>query len=337
MKKAFTRSGDVHRLRLASRLLIGNKPGDPTERDVLVYTPPGYDPARRYPLLVDLIGYTGSGASHTNWRPFGFNLPERLDRLIGSGAMAPAIVALPDAFTAYGGNQYIDSTATGPYQRYLVEEVVPFVEGAFSCGGARERRGVFGKSSGGYGALLHAMRAPDTWGAAACHSGDAYFEWCYLAAAPQFLAQIAKHGESVEAFLAAVWGKEKVTADEMHALMFVGMAAHYDPDPDAPLGFQLPVDLHTGAIRWDRWERWLRHDPVRLLDAHAADLRRSKLLWIDCGTRDQYGLVWGARLLHQGLERLGIAHVYEEFDDDHSDIDYRMDRSLPALVAALGG
>lgn len=336
MRKTFERTGEVHRLRLHSQLLQGNPPGDPVDRDVLVYTPPGYDPSRRYPLLVDLIGYTGSGASHTNWRAFGFNLPERLDRLIGSGAMVPAIVALPDCFTAYGGNQYIDSTATGPYLRYLVEEVVPLVEGAFPAGGARERRGVFGKSSGGYGALLHAMRASDTWGGAVCHSGDAYFEWCYLTGAPGFLTQVLKHG-SVEKFLEVVWGKEKISSDEMHALMFVGMAAHYDPDPAAPLGFHLPIDLRTGEIHWDRWQRWLRHDPVRLLDAHAADLRRMKLLWIDCGTKDQYGLLWGARMLHDGLERLGVAHVYEEFDDDHSDVDYRMDRSLPALAAALAG
>jgi S-formylglutathione hydrolase FrmB len=335
MRKSFERLGEVHRLRLRSELLRGNRAGDPSDRDVLVYTPPGYDASRRYPLLVDLIGYTGSGASHTNWRPFGYSLPERLDRLISTGAMPAAIVALPDCFTVYGGNQYIDSTATGPYLRYLVEEVVPLVEKEFPAGGERGRRGVFGKSSGGYGALMHAMRASDTWGAAVCHSGDAYFEWCYLREAPQFLAQVLKHGGSVEKFLDAVWGKEKVTSDEMHALMFVGMAAHYDPDPEAPLGFQLPVDVRTGEIRWDRWERWLQHDPVRLLDRHAADLKRMKLLWIDCGTKDQYALLWGARMLHDGLDRLGVSHVYEEFDDDHSDVDYRMERSLPALAKAL--
>src|SRR4051812_25979187 len=131
LKRPTWPSGAVHRIELDSRLLVGNRPGDPTRRPVLVYTPPGYDPSQRYPLLVDLIGYTGSGASHTNWRPFGLNLPERLDKLIAAGAMGPCIVALPDCFTAYGGNQYIDSPGTGPYMSYLIEEVVPFVEANF--------------------------------------------------------------------------------------------------------------------------------------------------------------------------------------------------------------
>ena len=84
MRKSFERLGEVHRLRLRSELLRGNRAGDPSDRDVLVYTPPGFDTSKRYPLLVDLIGYTGSGASHTNWRPFGYSLPERLDRITDS-------------------------------------------------------------------------------------------------------------------------------------------------------------------------------------------------------------------------------------------------------------
>jgi hypothetical protein len=117
--------------------------------------------------------------------------------------------------------------------------------------------------------------------------------------------------------------------------MYIGMAAHYDTDPAAPLGFQLPVDTYTGAIRLERWERWLKHDPVRLVEQYKNELGGLKFLFIDCGTRDQYHLLWGARMLHTELQRLSIKHVYEEFEDDHSDIDYRMDRSLPLLVEAL--
>lgn len=48
------------------------------------------------PLLVDLVGFTGSGLSHTNWVGFRENLPERLDRLIGEERMPPVVVAFPD-------------------------------------------------------------------------------------------------------------------------------------------------------------------------------------------------------------------------------------------------
>src|SRR3546814_20062202 len=93
--------------------------------------------------------------------------------------MPPVVVAFPDCFTRLGGNQYINSAATGPWEDILLQEVVPLVEQRFGCGGAG-RRGVFGKSSGGYGAIAHALKPADFWAAAACHSGDMGFELCYL-------------------------------------------------------------------------------------------------------------------------------------------------------------
>jgi S-formylglutathione hydrolase FrmB len=284
---------------------------------------------------MDLVGYTGSGLSHANWKPFGMNLPQRLDYLIGEQRMGPVVAVMPDCFTAYGGNQYINSSATGRYMDYLVDEVIPYVENRFSIQPGREHRAVFGKSSGGYGAMMHGLLRPDVWGAIACHSGDAYFEYSYLADMPDTLTELAKHGGSVERFLEAAWAKEKLNQEESMALMMIGMAAHYDPDPEAPLGFQLPVDPHTGEIRQDRWQHWLAHDPVRLVERYADNLRRLKGIYIDCGTKDQFKLLWGARIIHKKLEALGISHEYQEFDDNHSDIDYRMNESLPFLYRTV--
>ena len=50
---------------------------------------------------------------------------------------------------------------------------------------------------------------------------------------------------------------------------------------------------------------------------------------------DQYNLVYGARRMHRALRRLGVPHTYEEFADNHSSVDYRMDTSLPILAKAL--
>ncbi len=327
--------GQVHRLRIDSSILEGNAPGDPTTRFLMVYTPPGYDESEQYPLFMDLVGYTGSGQSPLNWKPFGMNLPQRLDYLIAGEKMGPVVVALPDCFTAYGGNQYINSSATGRYMDYLIDEVIPLVENQFSVRPGRDYRAVFGKSSGGYGALVHGLLRSDIWGACACHSGDAYFEFAYLSDLPDLLTELAKHGESVERFLEAIWAKEKVQGSESMALMMIGMAAHYDPDPQAPLGFRLPVDVHTGEVLADRWEQWLAHDPVRLVDRYADNLRKLKGIYIDCGTKDQFKLLWGARIMHRKLHALGIAHEYREFADNHSDIDYRLNESLPFLYRAV--
>jgi len=324
--------GKVERFTITSEVLRGSLIGVPLERTVDVYVPAGAE--FDLPLLVDLAGFTGSGLSHTNWRAFGENVPARADRLIASGAMPPVVIAFPDCYTRLGGNQYIDSPVLGNWERFLAEELVPQVEARHGCGGLG-RRGVFGKSSGGYGAIINAMRHPDVWAAAASHSGDMAFELCYLHDFPRCLRELARCDGSVEALVAAVHATSKPSDDLQHAIEIVAMAASYDPDPTAPYGVRLPVDAYTAEIIPERWAAWLRWDPTRLVETHADALRSLKGLYFDCGVRDQYNLVHGARRFGRGLERLGIAHRYDEFDDDHTAVDYRMDESLPFLAHAL--
>ena len=329
-------AGEVRRFTIESRALAGNLLGDPTTRALHVYVPRGYDESRRLPLLVDLVGFTGSGMTHTNWRPFGENVPERLDRLIAEGAMGPVVAAFPDCFSRLGGNQYINSAAMGRYEDYLIDEVVPFVESRLAAGGPG-RRACFGKSSGGYGAIVHGMRRPDVWSAVACHSGDMGFELCYFFDVPMALNELAKHDRSIEKFMAHFEQSKKPTDKELETLNLLAMAASYDPDPASFLGIRLPVDLETAEVIPERWANWLKHDPVRIVEAQADNLRRLKGIYIDCGNVDQYHLHFGARRLHRALDRLGIAHRFEEFPDDHSNVDYRMDASLPFLERALTG
>ena len=327
--------GNVHIIRINSDSLKGNLLGDPHVRDVAVYVPHGHDGAG-LPLLVDLVGYTGSGLSHINWKSFGENVPQRLDRLFASGEMDPAVVAFPDCFTRLGGNQYINSAAMGDWEDFLIAEMLPALEAQFKCGGAG-RRGVFGKSSGGYGSIVHAMRRPDVWSAAACHSGDMAFEICYLPDMPLVLRALAKKGGSIEKFLNDFEAGPKWDGKDIHVLMVLAMAATYDPDPDAYMGIQLPVDPETCDVIDARWQEWLKWDPVLMADDAdvIANLKTLKGFWLDCGTVDQYNLLYGARRMHRKLEKSRVKHVYEEFDDNHSSIDYRMDKSLPFLVRAL--
>src|SRR6202049_1940114 len=151
-------AGAGKRLVVGSSVLKKNLFGDRGDRVVDIYIPAGHD-GRALPLLVDLVGFTAGGPAHTNWRNFTENVPEQADRLIATGAMPPCVIAFPDCFTRLGGNQYINSTAIGRWADFLIEEAVPFVELELGCGGAG-RRGVFGKSSGGYGAIVHALLYP---------------------------------------------------------------------------------------------------------------------------------------------------------------------------------
>lgn len=365
LKRPRHADGTLVMLEHDSRILGDNPLGDPHQRRLGVWLPPQYDhgPAgRRFPVLYDFAGFTGSGLAHANWKPFGDNVPERAARLIGEERMAPAIIVFPDCFTALGGNQYINSTAIGRYADYLTREIVPFVDREFRTLADRDHRGCFGKSSGGYGAIIHGMKYPQVWGAVANHSGDACFDIVYRNDWPSTLNELARfrrpglrpgpYAAAQEAareglaeglddgrirrFLDAVWKKEKLSVGEGHCLMNLCMAASYDPDPAAPLGFRLPFHLETGELLPRRWSRWLRHDPVNLVGRYRDQLASLRGIYIDCGWRDQYNIHYGSRQLSQRLAAAGIGHVYEEFDDNHSDIDYRMDSSLPFLVKALG-
>lgn len=324
--------GKLHTLILDSTLLRDNLLGDLHERDVVVYVPDGQD-GSGLPLLVDIVGFTAGGPAHVNWKNFGENLPERLDRLIGQGDMPPAVVAFPDCFTRLGGNQYINSAAMGPWEDVLIDEVVPLIEQRFGCGGDG-KRGIFGKSSGGYGSIVHAFRRPDCWSAAACHSGDMGFELCYLRDMPALLRALAKKG-SIEKFITDFEAGPKWKGGDIHLLMSLAMCATYDPDPSAFCGIRLPVDSETCELIDERWQNWRLWDPVNMADDKTDNLKKLKALWIDCGDVDQYELVYGARRLHRKLKAASVEHVYEEFPDNHSSVDYRMDRSLPFLAKAL--
>ncbi len=325
-------AGSLHRITVSSEALRANMLGEPTEREVVVYVPHGFS-GEGLPLLVDLVGYTSGGPAHANWKNFGENVPERADRLIHEGALPPVVIAFPDCFTRLGGNQYIDSAAMGPWATFLTTDMLEAVEARFGCGGAG-RRGCFGKSSGGYGSLVHAMLHADVWSAAACHSGDMAFELCYLPEMPSALRAIQRKG-SIKAFIDDFLSGPKYPGSAMHDLMTFAMAATYDPDPSVPYGVRLPVDHDTCEIIPELWANWLAWDPVLMADKHLGSLKSLKGLWIDCGSVDQYNLVYGARRLTRKLEAGGVDHVYHEFDDNHSSIDYRMDLSLPFLTKSL--
>jgi S-formylglutathione hydrolase FrmB len=367
-KRSIPSAGTVVVCEHTSKILEGNPLGDPHVRKLAVWLPPHYDDGagagrgRRFPVLYDFVGFTGSGLAHVGWKPFGDNVPERAARLIRERKMGPAIIVFPDCFTSLGGNQYVNSSAIGNYADYLTGEIIPFVDREFRTLASREHRGCFGKSSGGYGAIVHGMKYPAHWGAIADHSGDAYFDFVYRHDWPNTLNELAKYrvpkrvkgaydalaetkarkglaagldDGRVARFLAAVWGKEKLSMAESHAIMNVCMAATYDPDPKAPQGFRLPFNLETGEMIDARWNEWLRHDPIRMVAKYKSALSSLSGIYIDCGWRDQYHIHYGTRILSLRLGQAGIRHTYEEFDDNHSDVDYRMDVSLPFLYRAL--
>ncbi|HKI74026.1 MAG TPA: alpha/beta hydrolase-fold protein [Pseudomonadales bacterium] len=333
-------AGRVEYLTIESKAIANNVLGDPATRTVAIYLPAGYDASKdEYPLFVDIVGFTGSGLSHIAWKAYGESVPQRIDRLIAEGKMGPVVVALPDCFTSLGGNQYVNSAAMGNWADFLTGEMIPAIEANYRVKKDNGSRAVFGKSSGGYGSIAHGMLHAEHWGAIACHSGDMAFEWCYLPDLPNTLMHLAKFNKDIKVFVESTQSALKINDVDFHHLMNLAMAASYDPAPQAPFGVQLPVDLETCELIPERWEKWLAWDPVQLVEQQAVqdNLRSLKGIYIDCGAKDQYNLIFGARKLTRRLAGLGIDHHYEEFDDNHSSVDYRMDISLPWLYHQLEG
>jgi enterochelin esterase family protein len=288
--------------------------------------PPGYnDSPLRYPTVYCLTGFTGRGKQLLNDNAFTPNLAERMDKLIAAGTIKPMIAVMPNCFTHYGGSQYINSTATGKYEDYLTHAIVPFVDENFRTVAERNQRAVMGKSSGGYGSLIMGLRHSELFGLVCCTSGDAYFEYCYPMDFPKAFRVIKGDPKR---FMREFWGSEKHGKDDHAALNTIGMAACYSPNGQ---DFDLPFDLGPGEMRRDVWDRWLQHDPVRLAEKYAENLRSLKLLFIDAGTRDEFNLDIGAKILSRKLTELGVAHIHEEFDDGHFNISYRFDRSLELI------
>jgi enterochelin esterase family protein len=330
LKIKFMIQGTIKILRHESEILKNNPLGDKHTRDLYVYLPPNYEKStEKFPVVYCLTGFTGRGKMLLNDSAFTANLAERMDLLIGENKIKPMIVVMPDCFTYYGGSQYINSSATGNYEDYLTREIVPFVDEKFRTIADKNSRAVMGKSSGGYGALILAMRHSDKFGLACSTSGDAYFEHCYLPDIAKAFRSIKGNAKKlVEKF----WAEdEKKSKDDFSGLNIIGMSACYSPNPESELGFDLPFDLETGEIRADVWAKWLEHDPVRLVEKSVENLKSLKLLYIDAGTRDEFALDIGARILSKKLKDFDVPHIHEEFDDGHFNISYRYNRSLELI------
>lgn len=330
--------GTVESFEFESSLLAQHNPlGDATRRTVLVYLPSHYrrDSLRHFPVLWSLPAYTSSGPAQVAWRNHGENLPQRLDRLIASGAMPPAIVVMPDSYTSLGGNQFVDSPALGLYARHIVDELVPEVDRRFRTIAGPEGRGVFGKSSGGFGGLHLAVRCPGVFGGVASHAGDCGFDRVYQRDFVGCCDELAAWDGDCEAFVSGFWRTRKPSGRAFHALMVLCLAASYSPAPGRPLNLELPFDPRTARLDEAVWQRWLAFDPVHYGPEALDALDQLRALWVDAGNRDQYFIHFGTREFAARLSAAGVDHHHIEFDGNHSGMDWRLDHSLPWLLERL--
>jgi S-formylglutathione hydrolase FrmB len=332
-------AGSLDELVVQSELLAANPLGDPARRPLYVYRSPGVagDAGGPVPSVYVIQGFTGQVDMWLSRSAFEPTMIERLDAMFATGECPEAIVVFVDAWTSRGGSQYLNSTSTGRYLDYLCDEVVPFVDERYPTLASREHRGLAGKSSGGYGAMVVPMLRPDVFGALASHAGDALFECCYQRDFPEVARELRdKFDGSYEVFHERLAETDHFDWSEFgKPFEIYGYACAYSPDPDRPGEALLPFEISTGRLVEDIWELWLGRDPVRMAPGHADALRSMKRIYLDAGRGDEWFLDLGAEAFANELEKLGAEYSLELFDGKHGGITYRYPGAIRELVLAL--
>ena len=262
--------------------------------------------------------------------------PQLVDELFAGGGAPPCILVLVDCWTSVGGSQFLDSPGTGKYHTYLCDEIVPWVDQHYRTLPRAEHRGIAGKSSGGYGAMVTPMLRPDLFSGLATHAGDALFEVCYQPGFPKSARLLRdKYEGSFDRFWKDFRSRPAFSKEgDDNLLNDWCMAACYSADEDGTV--RLPYDPATGQLIPEVWERWLNWDPVRMVPHHADALRKMRAIYIDAGKRDEWFLDLGAEAFRHALAEIGVTDVFFElFDATHMAIEYRYPLGLKYLAERL--
>jgi hypothetical protein len=332
-------SGRLDEHLIKSELLRENPLGDPHERPLWVYVPPGYDgdSARRYPSIYLLQGYLGHVEMWRHRLPFQQPLIEIADDMFARELAPPAIVVFVDAWTAYGGSQFVDSAGTGRYHSYLCDEIVPWVDAHYRTLAGRDHRGIAGKSSGGFGAMITPMLRPDLFGGLATHAGDTFFEYTCAGKFPLCQRFLRAYEGDIESWWKGFQQRPSFTRPEDRSLLILlGMSACFSAREDGTP--ELPFEPLSGRLRPGVWQRWLDWDPIRMVPRHAAAMRSMRAIWIDCGMADEQFFDIGAQAFRETLVDTGVPEEvihFELFPGGHAGIDHRYPLSLGWLARRL--
>lgn len=327
--------GKINVLKCESNVLKNNPQRDPYIRDLIVYTPENYSSGKisGYPTIFLLPSFGNDNYTTINSDPFSMPIHERLEKLILDKKCGEMIIVIVNCFNKFGGSQYINSEAVGKYEDYIIDEIVPLIDSKFNV----SKRGVLGKSSGGYGALSLGMRHPNIFNAVAAHSFDSSFEYCYLPDFPTAINNLRKY-KSPKNWLTDFWNKDnKHEKDDFTTLNIISMAAHYSPNLDNPeLNLDLPFDIDSGEFRDNIWKLWKKFDPINSIVNFANNLKTLDLLYLDCGIRDEFNLNIGTRIFSKKCKTLGIIHQFIEYEGGHFNTSHRFDASLQKIYEAIG-
>ena len=311
----FAQNGRIETHDFHSSSLEANLIGDPSEGNVIVYLPPGYDinKNKQYPVLYLLHGNSASIEGIINQNTIwidghfqGMNMKNTMDSLQKIKAVREMIIAMPNGRNLYRGSHYVNSPVTGNWADHIAIDLVKFMDSNYRTIQSPDSRGLCGHSMGGRGALLLGMKYPNVFGSIyGMSSGEMEF------------SELNQSNDY------EWWSKLYQLKDIKQAnpkmVRMIGLAAAFSPNPDNPPFYvDLPFKLVNDSVSLipEIQQKWLAFDPVALVPDNEEGLNCLKAIRFDCGTSDW--IVGGNRAFSKALSDIGILHVYEEYEGAHS-------------------
>lgn len=316
---------DLRRIHIHAESLKNNFLKDSVEREVIILE---RKVNASTPVLIGLPAYFGNheGFLHTSYTHHSFI--KTLELIIEDNPDISFIMVIPDTMTSYFGNQYLNSPAVGNYEDFISKDIIKFVSKRYG----RRRIGLFGKSSGGFGAYNILVNNHENFDGFIDVSGDSGFEYCYMKDIPEAIKQVKSYG--LKGFISRFKNAPNPSRSELSAMNMIAMSAFYSPEISTDLRFELPFDTIDFNFSQRVWEKWIEHDPLRTIENNLANLK-GKTIIFQVGKYDEFSMNIGMSGLSKILKRNKISHEFIEYDAGHLGTDYFYRDSIPKLLKGL--
>ncbi len=288
-----------------SKNFANSKIGVNPLRKLLIYLPPGYTSStKRYPVV-----YFFASPFDSSFRAIFDQMGARgvLDRAIAAGTIDRFIFVTVDMTTPLGCSWYVNSPATGNWEDFMVQELVPYIDANFRTLATRDSRGIAGHFMGGYGAIRLGMKYPQVFGSVyALHPVGTGNGVKILASLPNFelmenaktLGDIQKDGSST---------------------IFTSIFEAHIPDPNnPPLYIEFPAHRVGGrlTINAQVMDRLRSNFFLEsLVGQYADNLKSLRGLKFDWARSDlNWDHVYSNQAFTHKLNEYGVPHEAEEYN-----------------------
>jgi hypothetical protein len=294
----------------------GSKIGVSPVRRMVIYLPPGYHSStHRYPVI-----YFLPNPFEDNYR-FDFDHRDAqglFDRAIAEDVIGKFILVSVDMNTPLGTSWYVNSSATGNWEDFMVQELVPYIDANFKTLPNRDSRGIAGIFIGGYGAIRFGMRHPDIFGSVyAMHPVGTGTGVGISMTLPNWDVLVnAKSMDDVR--------------KDFRTQIFTTMFQAHLPDPDKPpLFIDLLARQEKGQLIIDAnlMERFRNNFYLEtMIGKYADNLKSLRGFKFDWDRSDaNFDHVFANQAFTRKLNEFGIAHQAEEYNGTWDDANWGVD------------